>query len=256
MCWRDAWRSIRAANILQEFGHRQHWVCSFPPMSRLRPLSLHRRLRRRLPARRGHLPLPDLRRPARGRARPRGAADAQRGRVDEAVRRALQAHALALRLGRLGQEGVGRAARRATRTSSRCYEGGTNLFWAERYGRELGLDDLWVKLCGNSHTGSFKDLGHDGAGLDGQADDRRRQADPRDRLRLDRRHLGRARRLRRGGGHPRRGAPAARQDLDRAARAAARQRRARARARHRLRRLHGDRASSSPRRRASTSPTR
>jgi threonine synthase len=39
------------------------------------------------------------------------------------------------------------------------YEGGTNLFWAERYGKELGLDDLWVKLCGNSHSGSFKDLG-------------------------------------------------------------------------------------------------
>ena len=38
-------------------------------------------------------------------------------------------------------------------------EGGTNLFWAERFGRELGIDDLWVKLCGNSHTGSFKDLG-------------------------------------------------------------------------------------------------
>ena len=38
-------------------------------------------------------------------------------------------------------------------------EGGTNLFWAERFGRELGLSDLWVKLCGNSHTGSFKDLG-------------------------------------------------------------------------------------------------
>ncbi|ODS52125.1 MAG: threonine synthase [Acidobacteria bacterium SCN 69-37] len=38
-------------------------------------------------------------------------------------------------------------------------EGGTNLFWAERYGHELGLDDLWVKMCGNSHTGSFKDLG-------------------------------------------------------------------------------------------------
>ena len=38
-------------------------------------------------------------------------------------------------------------------------EGGTNLFWAERYGRELGLTDLWIKLCGNSHTGSFKDLG-------------------------------------------------------------------------------------------------
>jgi len=38
-------------------------------------------------------------------------------------------------------------------------EGGTNLFWAERFGHELGLDDLWVKQCGNSHTGSFKDLG-------------------------------------------------------------------------------------------------
>src|SRR5438876_6370961 len=24
-------------------------------------------------------------------------------------------------------------------------EGGTNLFWAERYGRKLGLTDLWVK---------------------------------------------------------------------------------------------------------------
>jgi threonine synthase len=39
------------------------------------------------------------------------------------------------------------------------YEGGTNLWWAERYGRELGVSDLWIKLCGNSHTGSFKDLG-------------------------------------------------------------------------------------------------
>jgi threonine synthase len=40
-----------------------------------------------------------------------------------------------------------------------CYEGGTNLFWGERLGEVLGLDDLWIKLCGNSHTGSFKDLG-------------------------------------------------------------------------------------------------
>ncbi len=39
------------------------------------------------------------------------------------------------------------------------YEGGTNLFWAERFGRMLGLEDLWIKLCGNSHSGSFKDLG-------------------------------------------------------------------------------------------------
>jgi threonine synthase len=39
------------------------------------------------------------------------------------------------------------------------FEGGTNLFWAERFGAELGIEDLWIKLCGNSHTGSFKDLG-------------------------------------------------------------------------------------------------
>ncbi len=39
------------------------------------------------------------------------------------------------------------------------YEGGTNLFWAERFGKELGLENLWIKQCGNSHTGSFKDLG-------------------------------------------------------------------------------------------------
>ena len=38
-------------------------------------------------------------------------------------------------------------------------EGGTNLFWADRFGHSLGLDELWVKQCGNSHTGSFKDLG-------------------------------------------------------------------------------------------------
>ncbi|MZH45458.1 MAG: threonine synthase [Nitrospinae bacterium] len=39
------------------------------------------------------------------------------------------------------------------------YEGGTNLFWAERLGNQLGLEDLWVKQCGMAHTGSFKDLG-------------------------------------------------------------------------------------------------
>jgi threonine synthase len=39
------------------------------------------------------------------------------------------------------------------------FEGGTNLFWAQRYGEQIGVEDLWIKLCGNSHTGSFKDLG-------------------------------------------------------------------------------------------------
>jgi threonine synthase len=39
------------------------------------------------------------------------------------------------------------------------YEGHTNCFRADRLGEELGVPDLWVKLSGNSHTGSFKDLG-------------------------------------------------------------------------------------------------
>ena len=46
-----------------------------------------------------------------------------------------------------------------TRTLSQCVEGGTNLFWAERFGKQIGVADLWIKQCGNSHTGSFKDLG-------------------------------------------------------------------------------------------------
>ena len=36
------------------------------------------------------------------------------------------------------------------------FEGNSNLFWAERFGKEIGMQDLWVKQCGNSHTGSFK----------------------------------------------------------------------------------------------------
>jgi len=39
------------------------------------------------------------------------------------------------------------------------YEGHTNAFWAQRLGEQVGLPDLWIKLSGNSHTGSFKDLG-------------------------------------------------------------------------------------------------
>ncbi len=38
-------------------------------------------------------------------------------------------------------------------------EGYTPLLPSPRLGKALGLDDLWVKQCGVSHTGSFKDLG-------------------------------------------------------------------------------------------------
>ncbi|XP_050940562.1 threonine synthase, chloroplastic-like [Cucumis melo] len=41
-----------------------------------------------------------------------------------------------------------------------AFKGNSNLFWAERFGKQfLGMNDLWVKHCGISHTGSFKDLG-------------------------------------------------------------------------------------------------
>ena len=38
-------------------------------------------------------------------------------------------------------------------------EGFTPLLPSPRLAKSLGLDDLWVKQCGVSHTGSFKDLG-------------------------------------------------------------------------------------------------
>ncbi|HEX9242562.1 MAG TPA: threonine synthase [Anaeromyxobacter sp.] len=39
------------------------------------------------------------------------------------------------------------------------FEGGSPLLRVDRYAREIGLDEVWVKECGVTHTGSFKDLG-------------------------------------------------------------------------------------------------
>jgi threonine synthase len=39
------------------------------------------------------------------------------------------------------------------------FEGGSPLLRVDRYAREIGLSDVWVKECGVTHTGSFKDLG-------------------------------------------------------------------------------------------------
>ena len=33
------------------------------------------------------------------------------------------------------------------------YEGATNLFWAERFGKQVGIDDIWIKMCGNVASG-------------------------------------------------------------------------------------------------------
>ena len=38
-------------------------------------------------------------------------------------------------------------------------EGNSALQHLPRFGREFGVENLFLKLCGNSHTGSFKDLG-------------------------------------------------------------------------------------------------
>ena len=128
-----------------------------------------------------------------------------------ALRRALQAHDVALRLGRLGQERVGAAPSSGTTTSCRWTRAARTCSGPSASARSSGIDDLWVKQCGNSHTGSFKDLGMtvlvsvvkqmiaDGTGVQ------------RGRVRLDRRHLRRARGLRGRRGHPGDRHPAARQ---------------------------------------------
>ena len=119
-------------------------------------------------------------------------------------------------------------------------EGGTNLFLAERFGRGIGIEEVWVKLCGNSHTGSFKDLGMTVLVSMVRQMIARRAADPRRRLRVDRRYVRIARRVRGRRRHSGDRRTAARQSHRRATGAAARERRDRACARYRLRRLHGD----------------
>ena len=108
-------------------------------------------------------------------------------------------------------------------------------------GREIGVEDLWIKLCGNSHTGSFKDLGMTVLVSMVKEMIARGKDDPRGGLRVDGRYLGGAGRLRGGRGHPGGGLPAQGQDLAGPADPARRQRRHRLRPRHGLRRLHGDR---------------
>ena len=197
------------------------------------------------------VPLPHLRRSPRGRARPGGAEGSRAVGVDAAVRRPLQAHHLALRLGGVGQEGVGapEPARPVHRLDGRGRHQpavGRALRPLDR--RRRSVDQAVRQLAHRIVQGPR----HDGARLGGAADARRRHQHPRRRLRLDRRHLGVARRLLRRRRHPGDRAPAARQGLDRAARAAARQRRHGAVARHRLRRLHAHRPA--PRRRRARLP--
>ena len=38
-------------------------------------------------------------------------------------------------------------------------EGNSPLIKSERFASHLGVDEIYIKQCGTSHTGSFKDLG-------------------------------------------------------------------------------------------------
>ena len=61
-------------------------------------------------------------------------------------------------VGCLGQARMGAAQLRAENIVT-LGEGFTPLIPSPRLAKSLGIDDLWVKQCGVSHTGSFKDLG-------------------------------------------------------------------------------------------------
>ena len=128
-------------------------------------------------------------------------------------------------------------------------EGGTNLFWAERFGKEIGVERPLDQDVRQLAHRILQGPRHDGARVRRQADDGGRRGHARGGVRVDGRHVGRARGLRGRGGHSRDRDPAARHGHAGAARAAARERREGPRARHRLRRLHEDRPAAGQRRR-------
>ena len=144
---------------------------------------------------------------------------------------------MALRLRRVGQEGMdfaadqGRRCRFALRRRHQSF-----------LGRTLRKDNRGERTLGQTLRQHPQRLvqgpRHDRARVAGQADDFRRRADQSRRLRLHGRHLGGAGHLLRRGGHPVHRAPPARENFRRAAHPADFQRRPRAVSRHRLRRLH------------------
>ena len=165
-----------------------------------RRLPLRRRLSGVVPARHRHLPLPDLRRPARGRrttsrrcaiAAPRrgcgsstSATSARRGRTARAC----------------GARRSGSAPTSATTTSSRWTRAartssGRSASAAARRRRRVGEA---VRQLAHRIVQGPRD---DGARVDGRQMIARRAADPRRRLRLDRRHVRVARGVRGRGGH-------------------------------------------------------
>ena len=103
--------------------------------------------------------MPEVRRPARGRPRPRGAQDPQRGVAGSSCSTSATCAPPGRTARACGARRSGSQPHVADENVVSMMEGGTNLLWAERYGKSIGLPELWVKQCGISHTGSFKDLG-------------------------------------------------------------------------------------------------
>ncbi len=156
---------------------------------------------RRVSADAAHLPLPDLRRPPSGRARHRGSARPQRRRVDEALRRPLHAHAVALRLGRLGQARVGRAARCPTTASCRPARAARTSSGPSASAARSGCATCGSSCAATRTPGQLQGPGHDRAGQRRAAGHRRGRAlGARAVLREHRRHVGVARGVRRRGG--------------------------------------------------------
>jgi hypothetical protein len=60
--------------------------------------------------------------------------------------------------------------RRAEESNASLDEGGTNLFWADRYGQSIGLRDLWIAAA--IATLQLQRPGDDRAGERRQPDDR------------------------------------------------------------------------------------
>ena len=156
-------------------------------------------------ARRADLSLPDLRRSARGRARPRRAARRARRRrgcelFDDRYKRTTWPYGSACGARRSG-------SRPRVRDEHDRVDGRGRHQPAS--GPSASAASSASPICGSSSAAtrtpaSFKDLGMTVLVSTVRADDRRRQADPRRRLRVDRRHLGVARRLLRRRRHPRR----------------------------------------------------
>ena len=87
------------------------------------------------------------------------AAQSLRRGLDAPVRRTRRHHATSPTAPACGATKNGWCPTCADENIVSTFEGNTNLFWAARLGEQIGVPDLWVKQSGNSHTGSFKDLG-------------------------------------------------------------------------------------------------